>query len=255
VSDNSPPLNNPPHRDIYNKDIHKDISIGCGGSYADEVIRALIKTLKEHEGATDYRPSEVYASNENGTIQKLFIPIPWYSPEIGGFLLREVVLIHTEKLDPETKDRLRKEAMKVRYPDSRRLHESSSTFIFCTRKGETRSTKGLMPCFTILKGPKAGYAFYKLLANSLERFVDGIEEGLPRIFRSTEKVIKMDRALVSRLRELQKEELVKLNLVGRTTRQNIKNLMTDEVVRQLAKPDNITYPLPTTSVNWGVTDG
>lgn len=212
-----------PHTDI-STDINTDISTEVWSlSYTEKATKALLRTWREYPGIGSYEASELYLSNDAHDIEKLFFPIPWYDKEFGDFRLMEVTLIHHPgKLDPETKDRLRKKAMKLRPPDPRRIHDSYMTFIFCNSKGETRTAKSRNnPCFTILKGTKSGYAFYKCMANTLEKFVNGFEEKLPKIYRRTAKVIEFDKAYSNRLKELKTAEIKEMNRTGRTTNMSV----------------------------------
>lgn len=208
-------------------DISTNIPLrGVGAAYADRAIQALLKSLRRHDTATDYAPDELYNSNSEGNIRKLWVPIPWYSAEIGRFLLWEItIIIYGGKLDSGIKDALRKEAAILRFPDHRHLH-ASTTFIFCKSTGETRASFGAKQCYLIPQGVKAGYIFYKLLANGIETFVERITEKLPRIFSTTQRIIELDRDFIAELRALQAEELAKVNdKLGRLTPMKIDNII------------------------------
>ena len=206
------------------KDIPKDILRGEGDSYFNQVFEhvnraqgVLVRTWREHDNVTDYTADDLYSGNDDGTIRKLRFPVPWFSKEIGDFVLRETtVIVYYEKLTKEVKHELLIEADSFRYPDSRRLHDSETVLIFCRRKGKTRSShNGMRSIYIIEYGHNMGFLFYKFLIRGWETLVDSIVESLGnRMFRSTQKVAILDNEFINELRNLRKKEVDRLNGIG-----------------------------------------
>jgi hypothetical protein len=217
TSDNSLPT---PSKDI-SKDmdinIYKDIIGGYRGLVMG-AIGALVRVWREYNTVASYSVNDLFAHNEDGSIYKLWILVPWWG-EVG-FQLREVtVILYPKILTKKVKHNLRKAAAKLNYPDRRRIH-STTTIILCRQKRETRPSPG-SGVFIIEHNKEEGYRFFKWLAVSLENLVEGIVAGLgPNIFRSTQRVVEFDQLFIAELRDLENKEIEKLNESGKETKKS-----------------------------------
>lgn len=192
----------------------EEVLIGHG------LIRAVLKTMRQHSGATYYSPDELYAVE--GPVTKIWFPVPWYSAEIGAFQLMEIVIIQAaDELTKENKHALRKLAAKVNFPDPRRIYPDNTTYIFYRKAADVRVAHGEKTCYLIQRGPEAGYLFFKFISNALAGFINMLEEKLPETYKTTQAVIDFDKDLITRLLELKEEEKRKLNQRGRETRKSL----------------------------------
>ncbi|WP_457556342.1 hypothetical protein [Candidatus Pyrohabitans sp.] len=98
-------------------------------------MKLVLGFWKKKEDVTGYRSSELYQTNDDGTIVKLWIPLPWWDSDGGYFRVTELCFIHAPNLTQDVKTIKLEAAAELQFFAPDRIDTCNVFFIYQTRSG------------------------------------------------------------------------------------------------------------------------
>ena len=104
----------------------------------EEIRRITLHFWRDHKDLTGYNANDLYDSNSDGSITKLWIPLPWWDGKNGYYKVLEVCFIYVDNLIPDVKKSKLKEAKDLEFFDPKRVNSWNILFV-CNNRAKVRS--------------------------------------------------------------------------------------------------------------------
>ncbi len=155
--------------------------------FLNQILQWHINTVKKLDADLAFSPGELYQTNQEGTILKLWVPLPWWV-EGNKFKVNEYIFIVVPELTKEIKQQKLQEAKELQFSYPELINATNVFYIHLSRKGRIRRRFSSLFYEFFISAKHLFTAGLYLVANGLQKLHRAITERALFLKTTAEKV-------------------------------------------------------------------